>query len=120
MSALGAGASAAPGAGKSGKAILSLGTSGTLFGSSPEPVEDVQGTVAPFCDCVGMHLPLLCVQNCAAVPEEMRQWGGAREGGDDAPSVEEVSALAGQEAPGCDGLLLLPYLSSGGERTPNW
>lgn len=129
MSALGAGASfvddnasshvPANTSASHGKVIMSLGTSGTLFGSSPVPVEDVSGVVAPFCDAAGSYLPLLCVQNCASVLEEMRL---SVESTDvtDVPSIEEVTALAEGEVPGCEGVTLLPYLSSGGERTPNW
>lgn len=112
-----------------GKVVMSLGTSGTLFGSSRTAVDDPQGIVAPFCDAAGCFLPLLCIQNCAAVLEEMRLSGCSERNEESskstdhdstAPSLEEITALAEQEQPGCDGVILLPYLSSGGERTPNW
>ena len=51
--------------------VLSLGTSATLFGYSEMPLEEASGTVAPFCDSTGAHLPLLCVQNCTSAVNEI-------------------------------------------------
>ena len=50
---------------------MSLGTSGTLFGTSNVPLLDSSGTVAPFCDATGRWLPLLCTQNCTNLTEEV-------------------------------------------------
>ncbi len=96
--------------------VCSLGTSGTLFGVSNTPVIDPSGTVAPFCDCTGRWLPLLCTQNCTLVPEEIRSM---YTDADNRPQFtqDEMTALAAQE-PGCEGLTILPYFM--GERTPNW
>jgi xylulokinase len=47
MSALGAGAVA------SGDLVISLGTSGTVFGTADHPVHDPSGAIAPFCDATG-------------------------------------------------------------------
>lgn len=58
MAALGAGAVSR------GRLVVSLGTSGTLFGFSPVPLLDPTGAVAPFCDSTGAYLPLVCTQNC--------------------------------------------------------
>jgi xylulokinase len=69
MSALGAGAV------REGSWVLSLGTSGTLFGPSNKAVLDPTGTVCPFCDATGVWLPLLCTLNCAAVAEEVSRHG---------------------------------------------
>lgn len=90
--------------------VISLGTSGTLFGYSPQPVVDPNGEVAPFCDATGGWLPLVCTQNCTTVPNEVQQAFGM--------SHEELTELARREPAGCDGLTFLPYLT--GERTPNW
>jgi xylulokinase len=95
---------------RAGDVVVSLGTSGTLFGKSDTPILDPSGIICPFCDATGGWLPLLCTLNCTRVPEEVRQaWG---------LSQEEATRLAAQEPAGCEGLLLLPYLV--GERTPNW
>ena len=47
MSAIGAGCVS------DGRLVVSLGTSGTLFGYSDAPVFDPTGAVAPFCDATG-------------------------------------------------------------------
>lgn len=90
--------------------IISLGTSGTLFGYSPKPIVDPNGEVAAFCDATGGWLPLVCTQNCTTVPNEVQQAFGM--------SHEELTDLARREPAGCEGMLFLPYLT--GERTPNW
>ena len=54
MSALAAGATS------NGVMVMSLGTSGTLFGYSSDPVaRDQTGTICSFADCTGAHLPLV-------------------------------------------------------------
>ena len=54
MAALGAGAVVA------GDLVVSLGTSGTVFGTADLPVLDPGGTIAPFCDATGARaLPRL-------------------------------------------------------------
>ena len=51
--------------------VMSLGTSGTLFGLSPKPILDKSGAVSPFCDASGSWLPLLCTMNCTTVTEDV-------------------------------------------------
>ncbi|GJM21422.1 MAG: xylulose kinase [Planctomycetota bacterium] len=104
MSAFGSGAT------QPGVAVVSLGTSGTLFAQSAAPVLDPAGLIAPFCDATGAWLPLLCVMNCTGVLEEVR---AAFPGS----SHDALSEAAAQVAPGSDGLLMLPYLQ--GERVPD-
>lgn len=104
MSALGAGAVT------DGTVIVSLGTSGTLFGHSSQPVIDNEGNIAAFCDATGGWLPLVCTQNCTTVVDDVRQQCGQ--------SHAELSQAAAKVAAGSNGLLYLPYLT--GERTPNW
>ncbi|HEX9794609.1 MAG TPA: xylulokinase [Planctomycetota bacterium] len=105
MSALGAGAV------EPGVLCISLGTSGTIFGHAPQAVVDEQGLVASFCDATGGGLPLLCTMNCTTVGEEVRVgFGGV--------GHETITREASEVAPGCDGLMFLPYLV--GERAPNW
>ena len=94
-----------------GSAVLSLGTSGTVFGVSDSAV--ATGTsVAPFCDASGRHLPLVCVMSCAGVLQSVLDdfCGGI--------GHDEATELAEACPPGCEGLTFLPYL--GGERTPDW
>ena len=104
MSALGAGCV------NDGELVVSLGTSGTVFGYSSTAVMDTTGAVAPFCDATGGYLPLLCTMNCTKVVEEPCRWYGR--------DHDEMVKLAESVPPGCDGVRFLPYLT--GERSPNW
>ncbi len=104
MSALGAGAV------QDGTLIVSLGTSGTLFGHSSKPVLDDEGNIAAFCDATGGWLPLVCTQNCTTVVDDVRKQSER--------SHADLTQAATDVAAGCDGMLYLPYLT--GERTPNW
>src|SRR5262249_50032719 len=51
------------GATRDGVAVLSLGTSATVFSSTASPLLDPEGLIAPFCDASDGWLPLLCVMN---------------------------------------------------------
>jgi xylulokinase len=104
MAALGCGAV------REGAMVLSLGTSGTLFGAAPQPVIDLSGAICPFCDATGRALPLLCTINCCSVVEEVRRLFNL--------DHETMAELIAEEPVGCHGVTMLPYLA--GERTPNW
>ncbi len=104
MGAIGTG-NIAPG----GALTASLGTSGTLYAYSPEPVVDEEGEIAGFCDSTDGWLPLACTMNVTVATEQARalfNWDHAK-----------MEAAITSLAPGADGLLFLPYLN--GERTPN-
>lgn len=107
--------------------LVSLGTSGTIMLTSPIPLIDPNGNVALFSDATGQWLSLVCVQNCSMVPDEILNSFIASQYHLDASKVETVSSLradliarASKVPAGCEGVTLLPYFSSGGERTPNW
>ena len=104
MSAVGSGAT------EPGVVVVSLGTSGTVFTWSPEPVVDPQGLIASFCASTGGWLPLLCVMNLTSVTEEIRAAFPQHD-------LEMLSRAAADVPAGCEGLLLLPYLN--GERVPD-
>src|SRR5258708_23997150 len=92
-----------------GVVTTSLGTSGTLFAFSTVPIIDPLGEVAAFCDSTDDWLPLICTLNLTLITEHVRKlfdW-------DYAQLEEQIRAVPA----GCDGLLLLPYLT--GERTPD-
>ena len=93
---------------EAGQAVVSLGTSGTVFAVSDTPPADPSGAIAVFADATGRHLPLMCTLNAARVLVA----GAAMLGVD----VAELSRLALAAPPGAGGLSLLPYLD--GERTP--
>ncbi len=103
MSALGAGATT------EGIVVLSLGTSGTVFGCSARPLGDSDGAVAPFCDALGAWLPLVCVMNMTGVTEDVASLTGL--------DHAALTRKASKEVPGCGGLIYLPFLQ--GERVPN-
>ncbi|MDJ0311996.1 xylulokinase [Arthrobacter sp. H35-D1] len=92
-----------------GEIVVSIGTSGTVFAVSDEPVHDASGQVAGFADATGRHLPLLATINAARVMVA----GAAMLNVD----LAEFDRLALAAAPDAGGLTLLPYLD--GERTPN-
>jgi xylulokinase len=89
--------------------VVSLGTSGTVFGVSDTDTHDVRGLVAGFADATGRFLPLVCTLNAARVLTAVADLLGI--------DLARLDELARQAAPGAGGLSLLPYLD--GERTPN-
>ncbi|MEM8746281.1 MAG: xylulokinase [Actinomycetota bacterium] len=90
-----------------GDAVISVGTSGTVFAVADAPTADPSGFVAGFADASGRYLPLVCTSNASRVLDAVRRLLGV--------DHEEFDELAIAAAPG--GPVLLPYLD--GERTPN-
>jgi len=92
-----------------GVVTASLGTSGTLYAFSGEPVVDPEGEVAAFCDSTDRWLPLVCTMNVTVATEQVRKmfnW-----------SHDELEKRVEETPAGSGGLLFLPYLN--GERTPS-
>jgi xylulokinase len=94
---------------RSGEAVVSIGTSGTVFSRSERPARDPTGAVAGFADATGRFLPLVCTLNAVLVTEAIARLLGVDHTG--------LDALALAAPSGSDGLTLVPYLA--GERTPN-
>ncbi len=92
-----------------GRLTVSLGTSGTLFAFSSEPLIDPAGNIAAFCSSTGGWLPLLCTMNCTVATEVSRQLFGL--------SLDALQAATESVPPGAGGVLTLPFFN--GERTPN-
>jgi xylulokinase len=90
-----------------GDAVVSIGTSGTVFGVSDRPSADPSGAVAGFADATGRYLPLVCTLNAAKVLDAVRSLLG----------VDQVEFDRLAMAGGAGSLTLLPYFD--GERTPN-
>jgi xylulokinase len=90
-------------------AVVSLGTSGTVFATSPVSPADPTGVVAGFADLTGAFLPLVCTLNAARVLDATARMLGC--------DLATLSDLALAAEPGSGGLVLVPYLE--GERTPN-
>jgi xylulokinase len=94
---------------QAGAVTASLGTSGTLYAFSAEPVVDPEGEVAAFCDSTDRWMPLVCTMNVTVATEQVRKmfnW-----------SHEELEKHVAETPAGANGLVFLPYLT--GERTPN-
>ena len=92
-----------------GDAVVSIGTSGTVFAVTDSPVTDTSGTVAGFADASGSYLPLVATLNAARVLDSIGRLLGV--------GHDEFGALALAAEPGAAGAVLQPYFE--GERTPN-
>jgi xylulokinase len=92
-----------------GVVTASLGTSGTIYAFSAQPVVDPQGEVAAFCDSTDNWLPLICTMNVTVATEQVRKLFGWE--------ITKLDGAVAEVASGADGLIFLPYLN--GERTPN-
>lgn len=103
MAAIGAGAV------EPGIAVLSLGTSGTVFACADRPVCDPRGEIAAFCDSTGQWLPLGCTMNATVTTETTRGLLGL--------SLAELEHEASAAPAGAGGVLCLPFFT--GERTPD-
>ncbi|CAN5378032.1 xylulokinase [soil metagenome] len=90
-------------------AVVSLGTSGTVFASSTRQSYDPSGIVAGFADLAGQFLPLVCTLNATRVLDVTARMLGV--------DLPELGELALQAEPGAGGLTMVGYLE--GERTPN-
>ncbi len=92
-----------------GDVAVSIGTSGTVFATTANPVHDPTGAVAGFADATGNFLPLVCTLNASLVTEAVGRLLAVDHG--------ELDALALGAPVGSGGLVLVPYLA--GERVPN-
>ncbi|MGN6324320.1 xylulokinase [Pseudolysinimonas sp.] len=93
-----------------GDVAVSLGTSGTVFAVTADPIADETGAAAGFADASGNFLPIATTLNAARVLDAT-----ARLLGVDHAQLGEL-ALAAE--PGSAGLVLQPWFE--GERTPNY
>ncbi|MFI1462697.1 xylulokinase [Nocardia carnea] len=94
---------------REGDVVISIGTSGTVFTTTPNPVCDPTGTVAGFADAAGGNLPLLATLNAARVFDATATMLGV--------DLHQFDQLAQAGPPDAGGLVMVPYLD--GERTPD-
>jgi len=92
-----------------GIVTMSLGTSGTIFTYSNEPIFDQNGDFAAFCSSNGGWLPLICTMNVTVTTEKIRNILGI--------SLDELNNEAEKATIGSEGIRIIPYFN--GERTPN-
>lgn len=109
---------------RAGIVSATMGTSGVVFAHAEQPVPNEDGALQSFCHAVPGQW---CVFGCMLSAGGSLQWlrntllaeevAAARKGKKDAgrlyPAMIEEAA---QAAPGCEGLVFLPYLT--GERCP--
>lgn len=91
---------------------LTLGTSGVIFASTPEPFIEPEGRLHAFCHSVPGRWHLMGVMLSAA--GSLRWYRDTVAAGTDFDTLLAPSAAV---PPGSEGLLFLPYLT--GERTPH-
>jgi xylulokinase len=94
---------------KKSDVCISLGTSGTIFTTSENPVFDYTGQVNGNADATGNFLPLICTLNATKVTNWITKLLGIDY--DTASSI----ALSASSSPGRP--IMIPYFD--GERTPN-
>ena len=93
---------------QAGELTMSLGSSGTLFGYSDEPIASEEGLIANFCSSSGGWLPLICTLNMTNATGAVR-------------SLFDLDLAAFNErvehAPiGAGDVMMLPFFN--GERVP--
>lgn len=93
----------------SGDAVVSLGTSGTVFASVSAPVVDPSGAVACFADAAGGFLPIVTTLNAARILDTTAELLTVDHTG--------LAVLALNAPSGANGVVMLPFFE--GERTPN-
>jgi xylulokinase len=92
-----------------GKVTMSLGTSGTVYAYSDQPIIDPRGEIAAFGSSNGGWLPLMCTMNCTVTTELMRGMLGS--------DIKDFEARVSMAPRGASGVITLPFFN--GERTPN-
>jgi xylulokinase len=91
-----------------GDAVVSIGTSGTVYAQADTPVKDLRGVVSTYADATGKYLPLVAMLNAARVLDAGRTLLRA--------DHATFDVLAKGAPPGSGGVTLLPYFE--GERYP--
>jgi xylulokinase len=90
-----------------GEAVLSLGTSGTVYTTALDPAADPSGVVAGFADATGLFLPLACTLNATVAVDRVAGWVGLdREAAaDNSGTVVVVPFLEGERTPNLPGAM---------------
>lgn len=92
-----------------GRLTASLGTSGTLFAYSEQPIIDDSSSLAAFCSSTGGWLPLLCTMNGTVATDLTSRM--LKE------PVTSIDELVSTVAPGSQGVVTVPFFN--GERVPD-
>jgi xylulokinase len=107
---------------KQGMVSATLGTSGVVFAQSDEYRVEPEGKLHAFCHAVPGKWHLMGVMLSAAgsfqwFKNELGKEEQKREEAGEGNAYDFLTGAAADVAPGCEGLVFLPYLS--GERTPH-
>lgn len=94
---------------REGDTVISLGTSGTLYGRTSVGVRDASGAINGYADAAGAFLPMVTTLNAAKVTDAVRLLLDV--------SVAAFDELVLSAPAGSEGLVMLPYFD--GERSPN-
>src|SRR5882724_2869287 len=101
-----------------GAVSATIGTSGVVFASTDQPVNDPKGRLHTFCHAVPGRWHVMGVTQAAGLS---LRWFRDRfitaAGGNGTDPYDQLTAEAANVPPGSDGLLWAPYLM--GERTPH-
>ncbi|MGQ0287325.1 xylulokinase [Pasteurellaceae bacterium 22721_9_1] len=93
---------------KQGIATMSLGTSGTLYAYTDQPLTALPMEIANFCSSSGGWLPLICVMNMTSANKNMMDLLQI--------NVQQFNELIQQSPIGAEGISILPFFN--GERVP--
>lgn len=91
-----------------GTITMSLGTSGTLFAWSGEPISSGDGKIAGFCSSTNGWLPLICTMNVTSATTSVQALLDE--------DITGFNSLLMQATPGAGGVEMLPFFN--GERVP--
>ncbi len=101
-----------------GAVSATIGTSGVVFASTDQPVNDPQGRLHTFCHAVPGRWHIMGVTQAAGLSLRwFRDRFTTSVGGNGIDPYDQLTAEATSIPPGSDGLLWAPYLM--GERTPH-
>lgn len=93
---------------KQGIVTMSLGTSGTLYAYTDNPLKDLPLEIANFCSSTNGWLPLVCVMNMTSANKSLMDTLNI--------NVSEFNRLIQQSPIGAEGITILPFFN--GERVP--
>lgn len=94
---------------REGDTVISLGTSGTIYGRTNRGVRDASGAINGYADAAGAFLPMVTTLNAAKVTDAIRRLLDV--------SVAGFDELVLSAPAGSEGLVMVPYFD--GERCPN-
>lgn len=91
-----------------GVITMSLGTSGTLYAYTDNPLKDLPLEIANFCSSTNGWLPLVCVMNMTSANKSLMNILNI--------DVSDFNRLIQQSPIGAEGITILPFFN--GERVP--